>query len=115
MMLHEEIRRIKSSKKGLKIFGLTVGIVSLLIGLSIFYGHKGAAIYWAGMGLLLIGISISVPGVLKPLNKIWMIMSIVLGWVMTRVLLTISFYIVLTPTGLILRLLRKDLLDPENR
>lgn len=110
-MLLEEIRRIKSSKNDLKKFGLTIGIVLLLIGVFLFYGQKGAAVYWGGTGLLFIVLSLSAPVSLKPLNKIWMTMAILLGWVMTRMLLTIFFYIVLTPAGLIARLLGKDLLD----
>jgi hypothetical protein len=113
MMLLEEIRQIKSSKKDLKKFGLTIGIAVLLIGVFLFFRQKWVAVYWGGTGLVLIALSFSAPVVLKPLNKIWMTMAILLGWVMTRVLLTLIFYIVLTPSGLIVRLLGKDLLDQK--
>jgi hypothetical protein len=111
MMPLEEIRQIKSSKKDLKKFGLTIGIVVLLIGVFLFFRQKGAAVYWGGTGMVLMLLSFSAPVVLKPLAIIWMAMSILLGWVMTGLLLTIFFYIVLTPTGLIVRLFGKDLLD----
>jgi len=110
-MLLEEIRRTKSSKNDLKKFGLTIGIVLLLVGFFLFYKQTGAAVFWGGTGLLFIVLSFSAPVSLKPINKIWMTMAIFLGWVMTRVLLTIFFYIVLTPAGLIVRLFGKDLLD----
>lgn len=111
MMLLEEIQRIKSSKKDLKKFGLTIGIVLLLAGVYLFCKQSWTAVYCGGIALIFIVLSFSIPIALKPLNKIWMTLAILLGWVMTSVLLTIIFYIALTPTGLIARLLGKDLLD----
>ncbi len=111
MMLLEEIRQIKESKKDLRKFGLTVGPVLLAIGLYLFLRGRSSGAYWAATGILLIFLSIVAPVVLKPLNKGWMILAILLGWVMTRFILVILFYLVLTPTGLIARMFRKDFLD----
>ncbi len=111
MMLLEEIRQIKESKKNLRKFGLTVGPVLLAIGLYLFLRGRSSGAYWAATGILLIFLSIVAPVVLKPLNKGWMILAILLGWVMTRFILVILFYLVLTPTGLIARMFRKDFLD----
>ncbi len=110
-MLIEEIRQIKSSKKDLRKFGLTIGTVLLVIGAFLFFKGKDPAVYWAAAGFLLIVVSFAAPTVLKPLNKIWMTLAIMLGWVMTRVILVILFYLVLTPTGLIARSFGKDFLD----
>src|SRR6185503_10451427 len=41
----------------------------------------------------------------------WMKLAGVLSWVMTRVILSIFFYAVLTPVGALMRLLRKTPLD----
>ncbi len=49
--------------------------------------------------------------VLRPLYLGWMKFAFVLGWLNTRLLLGVFFYLVITPTGLLLRILRKDLLD----
>ena len=49
--------------------------------------------------------------VLRPLYLAWMKFAIVLGWINTRLLLGIFFYLVLTPIGLVLKLSGKDLLD----
>ncbi|MCL4510759.1 MAG: SxtJ family membrane protein [Bacteroidetes bacterium] len=111
MLLLEEIRQIKSSKKDLKKFGLTIGTVLLVFGVFLFVREKDSALYWGAAGILLIVLSFAAPVVLKPLNKIWMTFAIILGWVMTRVILTILFYIALTPTGLLAKLFGKDFLD----
>lgn len=110
-MLIEEIRKIKSSKGDLKKFGLTVGGILLLIGLFLFYKQRSSAVYWMVAGSILIVLAFSAPMVLKPLNKIWMTFGIILGWIMSRVVLIILFYLVLTPTGLIAKLVGKDFLD----
>jgi hypothetical protein len=43
--------------------------------------------------------------------RLWMKLAEALSWVMTRVLLSVFFYLVLTPVGLIMRLLGKAPLD----
>ena len=111
MMLIEEIRRIRESKKDLRKFGLTLGVVMLAIAALLSVKGSGSAIYWGVIGLLLVVLAVTSPVALKPLNKGWMTLAILLGWVMTRVILVILFYLVLTPTALIARLVKKDFLD----
>ena len=48
--------------------------------------------------------------VLTPLNKIWFKFGILLGKIVSPVVLAIIFFLVVTPTGLIMRMLGKDLL-----
>lgn len=48
---------------------------------------------------------------LKPVYIIWMRFVFVLGWISARLLLLVVFYLVFTPTALIIRLFGKDLLD----
>ena len=45
---------------------------------------------------------------LKKLYRGWMRFAVILGTIMTRVLLTLVFVLVVTPIGLILRLVGKD-------
>ena len=42
---------------------------------------------------------------------VWMIFSVILGWLMARVIISLLFYIIITPIGLFLRIIGKDLLD----
>lgn len=52
------------------------------------------------------------PHFLKPVFKVWMAFAELLGWIMTRVILIILFYAVLTPTALVARVVfRKRFLD----
>ena len=40
-----------------------------------------------------------------------MTFAVILGWVMTRVILGVVFYLIITPIGLITRLIGEDFLD----
>lgn len=112
-MVFEDIRNIKSGKRDLRKFGLTVGIALGIFGGLFLWRGKGyydILFYIAGAFLLL---SLTVPIVLKPIQKVWMALAVILGWVMTRVILSILFFAVVTPIALISRLFGKGFLDLE--
>lgn len=106
-----EIRNIKETKKDLRKFGLSVGIVLLIISALLFWNGKNLYLYFGAAGILLTILGIFYPASLKSINKAWMSLAIVSGWVMTRVILMILFYIVLTPIGIIAKIFRKDFLE----
>lgn len=110
MSILDEIKEIKESRKALKEFGLTVGVVLVAIAVVLLLRRGESSAYWGAAGVLLIVLSFAAPAVLKPLNKIWMSLSIVLGWLMTRVILVVFFYAALTPIAVIVRLFNRDLL-----
>ena len=106
-MIKEEFKNIKETKKDLLKFGITVGGVLILIAALLFYLDKSSAPYFGVVGAILFLSGIIIPQVLKPLNKIWMGLAIVLGFFMSRLILTILFYLILTPIALIAKLVRK--------
>jgi len=108
--MFEEIKNIKTAKKDIRSFGVTFGIIFLIIAGFLYFQEKDSFqlfIYLAGSfsfsGIIL-------PIVLKPAYMIWMIFAVILGWFMTRVILSLLFYLIITPIGLFLRILGKDLL-----
>ncbi len=105
-----EIKNIKESPSDLRKFGITIGSVLLLIAAILFILNK-AAIIWGIIGILFIIISLLFPLILKPLNKIWMSLAILLGWVMTRVILSILFYLAFTLIRFIALAFNKKFLD----
>ena len=110
-MLKEEFKHIKESKKDLQKFGLTVGGVLVIIAVFLFWFEKPAAIYFAIIGALLILIGLIYAPILKPLNRLWMGLAIVLGFIMSRVILSIFFYLILTPISLLAKIFRKKFMD----
>ena len=106
-MLKEEFKNIKETKRDLRKFGLTVGGVLLIIGALLLYFEKPSAPYFGIIGAILFLSGIFSPQILKPLNKIWMGLAIVLGFFMSRLILTLLFYLVLTPIAIIAKLVGK--------
>jgi hypothetical protein len=106
--LLREFTTISSTPKDLRNFGLTVGIALLII--SLIWQQTPEAIYLAMAGGLLFIIGLTVPIVLKPLQKVWMGLSIVLGFIVSRMILLVLFYLVFTPIGFIGRIMGKDFL-----
>jgi len=107
----EVIEGKKGERAELKKFGLTLGIAfGLLGGLSLWRGHVFRGGFLTLFSLVCF-LGILQPLRLKPLYKAWMWISAFLGAVMTRVILTLLFYLVVTPLGLLARVFRQKLLE----
>jgi len=48
------------------------------------------------------------PPLLRPFNALWLKIGHVLGWINTRIILGVVYFVVFLPAGLLLRALRKD-------
>lgn len=110
-MITEEIKNIKSDKKELRKFSLVIGIfLGLLGGLSWWRstGHY-SWLFVITMAFLFVGFGR--PMLLKPIHKVWMTLAILMGWIVTRIILSVLFYLIVTPIGLSVRLLGKNTLD----
>lgn len=112
-MLREEIKNIQSDKLTLRKFGVALAVFLAIIG-GISY-WKGGTLYpylFPAAAIFLV-IGLVIPQVLKFIYLPWMVLAALIGWVMTRVILTVLYYGVLTPTGLLLKLMGKDLLNEK--
>ena len=111
-VLWEEIKAVDTSKKALRSFGWVVGGVLLIIAAVVFWRNDWtfttAAYVLGGIGGALVVLGLTAPVILKPIYRVWMALAVVLGFVMTRVILTLVYYLVMTPIGLIMRLVGKD-------
>ena len=58
-----------------------------------------------------IGLGLIIPIILKPVYLVWMVFAVILGWFMTRVIITLLYYIILTPISIIFRIFGKDFLQ----
>ena len=110
-MIIEEIKSIRSGKKELRQFGIIIGIACGLLGVLLWWRGKTYYSYSFIIAAAFFFLGFTLPAALKPFHKVWMTISILMGWLMTRVILIILFYGILTPIGLIGRLCGKDFLD----
>ncbi|MEJ2247104.1 MAG: SxtJ family membrane protein [Acidobacteriota bacterium] len=114
-MILEEIKAVvqTTDKKEFRKFGLTMGIFLILLGL-VFYWYSlnyTNVILITGGVLLILGLLI--PIVLRPIFVIWMSFATVLGFIMTRLILGILFYVIFFPVSVVLKILGKDFLDQK--
>jgi len=109
--MFEEIKNIKSEKNDLRSFGFIIGTILLIITGFLFWREKESFQIFLVIGITLFLIAIAIPAVLKPVYWVWMIFAIILGWFMTRLILSLLFYVVFTTIGLTLRLLGKQFLE----
>ena len=109
--MFEEIKNIKSEKSDLRNFGIIFGIILLIISGYLFLKEKESFQIFLAIGISLFLIAFTIPVIFKPVYLIWMIFGTILGWTMTRVILSLLFYFIITPIGLILKLFGKKFLE----
>ena len=103
-----------SAREGRK-FAFTVGIAFLVVGgISAWRGHElPPKIFWALGGILLVA-GILVPTRLGLIHRWWMALGNAIGKVMQPIVVSVMYFVVVTPVGLILRMLgRNPLRHPE--
>lgn len=102
---------IQASRKDLRIFSLIMAImISLFFGLLLPWIWSAAAYPvwpWIVSGVFL-ALGMALPDLLLPVYKGWMKFAHVLGWINTRLILSLVFYVVIFPIGLIFKLIGKD-------
>ena len=100
---------MKGPKNPERSFGVSVGIVLLLIATALAWrGRVGRAEIIAGIGAVLLVCGLTAPRMLAVPSRLWWRFSRALGHINARVLLTLMFSIILTPVSLVWRLTGKD-------
>src|SRR5262249_34985758 len=99
----------------LRRFGLTVGGMFLLLGLaSRWRGHSVPPLVLGTVGVLLVLPGLLAPRLLAPVERGWMRFAAVMGHVNTRIILTVLYYLGITPVGIVRRWMGRPL-DPPLR
>lgn len=111
MNIREDIRQLKTSDRDLRKFGLVVGGVFATLGLFFLWRHKTFWPYFLWPGGVLVLFGTVLPRALKWVYILWMSVAFVLGFVMAHVILTLLFFLIITPMGLAARLIGKDFLS----
>lgn len=110
-MLLQEIKNIAATPRELKRFGLMMGAILFALAAYLFWKEKGSYFYFAAVGALFAGTGLLQPKLLRPVYQGWMTLAVIMGFVMTRVILTVLFFGLFTPIALLAKLFGKDLLQ----
>jgi len=105
---YERREEIKGSSN--RSFGIVFAFVFAVIGLlPLVFG--GSVRVWAlTVGGLFLLVALAVPAMLAPLNRAWLRVGLLLHRIVSPLVLGIMFFLVITPMGLLMRALGKDLL-----
>jgi hypothetical protein len=106
--MEHEIKELDA--KGLRDFGLTTGgIVAVLFGLFFpwLLERPTPAWPWVIAGVLALW-GLSAPTSLRPVYRGWMKFGLLLSKVTTPIIMGIVFYVVVTPMGVVRRMMGKD-------
>ncbi|MDX2231896.1 MAG: SxtJ family membrane protein [Leptolyngbyaceae cyanobacterium bins.349] len=100
----------KIDRAGLRQFGLLVGsIIAVVFGILLpFLRHYTSPGWVWVVAAILISLALLAPSALRPVYRVWMRIGEIIGAIETRLILGIIFYSLLTPMGLVMRLLGHD-------
>ena len=98
---------LKSSNKS---FGIVFFIVFIIIGLYPFLNNQEIRVWSIILSLIFLILGFLNSKLLTPLNKAWIKFGILLGNIISPLVLGIIFFLVVLPTGLLMRLFRKNFL-----
>lgn len=85
--------------------GMAMVLIFLLIGY-----FSGNNIYFI-LAIPLLVINMVVPNIYRPVAKIWFGLSIILGTIVSKLLLTVIFFVIVTPIGIIRKIAGADSLQ----
>ncbi len=110
MSIQADLKKLKTGAGDLRKFGLMVGGVFILLGVLLLLRHRSSYLSFCGAGALLAEFGVIWPRALKYVYIAWMALAFTLGFVMSNVILTLFFFLFVTPIGLLARLFQRDFL-----
>ena len=91
-------------------FGIVFFVVFLIIAIYPLFNSQDIRIWSLVISLIFLFLGLINSKVLTSLNRIWFKFGIILGKVISPLVMGIIFFFVVTPTGILMRIFKKDLL-----
>jgi hypothetical protein len=105
-------RRKKTEYRQALEFAVILAVLGVVFAaLALWRQHTTRAAVFAGIGVGALAIAVLARPVWVAFFRIWMRLAEGMGWVMTRVILSLFYVLILTPFGLVRRLSGKPTLD----
>lgn len=95
----------------LRRFGLAFGAALTIVGGLLLWRGRAAGPWVLGVAAAVVLTAVAAPALLRPLEKVLATALRLVMMVVTYVVLTLAFFLIITPMGLLMRLLGKDLLE----
>ncbi len=110
-VIADELRAVKSGRGDLRKFGITMAVGLAAIGGLFLWRGRGEPMVFFVLAALFLIVGLALPAALRPIQRGWMAFAIVIGWVMTRVVLVVVFFVGVTSVALIARIVGKRFLS----
>ena len=92
-------------------FGIVFFVVFLIIAIWPILNENDIRLWSLIISLIFLILGIANSKLLTPLNKIWFKFGIFLGKIVSPLVMSIIFFLLVTPIGILMRLFKKDLLN----
>tara|TARA_B100000686_G_C16491232_1_gene812191 strand:- start:437 stop:826 length:390 start_codon:yes stop_codon:yes gene_type:complete len=104
-----EKEQIKISSN--RSFGIVFFIFFLAVSLWPLINGENIRLSFLTISIIFLILGIVNSKILTPLNKLWFKLGLLLGKIVSPIVMGIIFFFIVTPTGIIMRLIKKDLLN----
>jgi hypothetical protein len=101
---------INITKRNNFIFGILFFIFFLIIGLYPLKFGGSIKVWLVVLSLAFLTITIFKPNLFTSLNKLWIKLGILLGKIISPIIMSLVFFVIVTPVGLLVRILKKDVM-----
>ena len=101
---------IKVKSKDNITFGILFFIFFLIIGIYPLKADEAIRVWSVVLSLILLIITIIKPNLFTFLNKFWIKFGILLGKIISPIVMGLVFFFVVTPIGILVRVLKKDVM-----
>ena len=101
---------IKVKSKDNITFGILFFIFFLIVGLYPLKSDEAIRVWSVVLSLILLIITIIKPNLFTFLNKFWIKFGILLGKIISPIVMGLVFFFVVTPIGILVRVLKKDVM-----
>ena len=104
--LNTKESEVKKEKRDIRIVFLIFSAIFEVVA----WRHSPSTLSYVLLGLVLFLLPFIAffPNILRPVFKLWLKIGHAIGWFNTQLLLFVVFILVFIPTGLVMRLFRKD-------
>ena len=107
-MLNKKNKEKVSSNRS---FGIVFFVVFLLVGLWPMLNNSDLRIWSLILSIIFLFLGVLNSRILTPLNIVWFKFGMLLGKIISPIVMGLIFFIVVTPTAIILKLFNKDVLS----
>ena len=94
-------------------FGIVFFVFFLIISILPLLNENGIRKWSIGISLLFLILGLLNSKFLTPLNKLWFKFGLLLGSIVAPIVMGVVFFLVITPTGFLLKLFGKDILNKK--